>query len=1146
MAIFRNFCRCFVCALFALCCVCSAAWADYPFSVKTADLNPGDVFVFTISAKGSFDVDCGTGGTLSGTGVNGTAIDRSLITTNDTYTCTYSSGGSKIVRFDGTATGYNYDDGNGIPVPAIKFISYGVEEVYGDLTAVFGGVQNCYAQCYPPFVRTFEYADITQIPGTLFASIDNYYGDYMFYNTFYNCAYLQSVPEGLFDSVTGGGAHMFDSTFAYCSRLESIPSNLFANISSVAPYMFYQTFSGDYELNYTGVPNGENYLSPTLFYRLFEQSPHPDATDLMTDIFDAGFNLAYECPENYYQYITGYESYWNGVVSCLPCPLGTHSAAGSTSISQCLCDNILETEPDVYLLDSPESTSGINLGLAGTAGSEASLPVAFNYGTVYLDSICSVTPGVTDVFGFPDTTQTGPYCWCRVTQFDPAGGGSVQFGENDSYWVFLAPNSDCMNGLSCDRECQGLVSKEPSYLLRQSLYTTYQCPVYFEIIYDCNNDTNSHPNINNGDSDSDIVLAGETVVVPESSLNCNVPNGFSLTGWYCSYSGEEENDVTLSVVSPWSLSNLAVHEHNVFGDASHPEAPLSGSFEIEHNTLCKAILQHDYSCNGGATPREYTLEVLKTDASAEDLSHNGDSVVGGTNDGVVQFHQIVGDASSQMYYQIRFEARASSTAGIMNFAGTPSTNSGNNCWCRVTEYDKDGTGSFQALNNMAYEMPWVFAGIKTGSTSCLTMCDNQFMGSQQFRDVAYTTKSCPQNHTISYNCNGGSGGPLSYTTTNGLNYTLEHSASECGTLTNCYLNINGEHNVSGDAWVCYPNGENPVGSNEFIVSSSGTLPVEENYTCYAQWMCCQAGEVLNSAGNGCEPAPTTYTLTYNVTAPAGAGISTPAADNSATGGTENYPLANVPTATGYTCSSWSCVDSNSDVVTVNSDNQITLMPSYNVTCSTTCSSNIVGLQWLPNGGTLGTNSMPGSCVYNTDDGISGISPNPTKTGYTFNGWLISGWDSVCGANVLQGSQGSDFFAVDWHPLATYGNKSCRNWTYSTTYCGDSVFSDLNLYEFKVVFDYGTVYGVSKCSDNQSASGVTAPSDTSGQYCWCSVNGYTPAFGSQCNLSAELWAESASHDLYNESNCLQNCAFNCARDVMINNGGVMYKLYGITQ
>jgi hypothetical protein len=222
------------------------------------------------------------------------------------------------------------------------------------------------------------------------------------------------------------------------------------------------------------------------------------------------------------------------------------------------------------------------------------------------------------------------------------------------------------------------------------------------------------------------------------------------------------------------------------------------------------------------------------------------------------------------------------------------------------------------------------------------------------------------------------------------------------------------------------------------------------------------------------------------------------------------------------------------------------MPASNVTCTSTCSANTVGLQWLPNGGTLGTNSMPNSCVYYTDNGISNISPNPTKTGYNFNGWLISGWDSVCGANVLQGLQGSDFFAVDWHPLATYGNRSCRNWTYSTTYCGDSVFNDLDLYEFKVIFDYGTVYGVSKCSDNQSGPGVVAPSDTSGQYCWCSVNGYTPAFGSQCNLSAELWAESATHNLYDESNCLQSCALNCARDVMINNGGVMYKLYGITQ
>ena len=83
----------------------SAYAVDYPFSVTTTSVNS---FQFEISAQGTFYVDCGTGGTLSGTGVSGTTITK-----NDTspyvYTCTYSTTGIRTIRFGGIATAYGWD-----------------------------------------------------------------------------------------------------------------------------------------------------------------------------------------------------------------------------------------------------------------------------------------------------------------------------------------------------------------------------------------------------------------------------------------------------------------------------------------------------------------------------------------------------------------------------------------------------------------------------------------------------------------------------------------------------------------------------------------------------------------------------------------------------------------------------------------------------------------------------------------------------------------------------------------------------------------------------------------------------------------------------------------------------------------------------
>ena len=151
-----------VCFAVAVCfvslfCV-NGAWAA-TFELTTVELSAGDTFQFMISAQGTFDVDCGDGGTLSGNGVSGNTIDHTSNTTIYTYTCTYDSDGPKIIGFDGTADAYNMSN-----YAAIRFnITDGasdanaakIETISGSLGQIFGTVDASVASGQPKFIGTF-------------------------------------------------------------------------------------------------------------------------------------------------------------------------------------------------------------------------------------------------------------------------------------------------------------------------------------------------------------------------------------------------------------------------------------------------------------------------------------------------------------------------------------------------------------------------------------------------------------------------------------------------------------------------------------------------------------------------------------------------------------------------------------------------------------------------------------------------------------------------------------------------------------------------------------------------------------------------------------------------------------------------------
>ena len=201
-----------------------------------------------------------------------------------------------------------------------------------------------------------------EIPTGLFNNVD-VARDRLFYFTFNGCSSLDKIPDGLFSHITGSATRAFDRTFAGCSALTYIPSDLFAGIRETADNMFNGTFKECTSL--TRLPSGlfrniGGDIATNAFYQTFYKDTNLTGyvpTDLFQTLVDDGIGnqyaqnyptgngpmamifsdtaLATQCPVGMYQYITGFESDWNGKVSCVPCPSGMLSPAGSVSVDQC-------------------------------------------------------------------------------------------------------------------------------------------------------------------------------------------------------------------------------------------------------------------------------------------------------------------------------------------------------------------------------------------------------------------------------------------------------------------------------------------------------------------------------------------------------------------------------------------------------------------------------------------------------------------------------------------------------------------------------------------------------------------------------------------------------------------------------------------
>lgn len=136
--------------------------------------------------------------------------------------------------------------------------------------------------------------------------------------------------------------------------------------------------------------------------------------------------------------------------------------------------------------------------------------------------------------------------------------------------------------------------------------------------------------------------------------------------------------------------------------------------------------------------------------------------------------------------------------------------------------------------------------------------------------------------------------------------------------------------------------------------------------------------------------------------------------------------------------------------------------------------NVIGLSWYDGDTQLSVPTESQSCVY---DDVVTVPPQPTKLGYTFNGWKVV--------------PRYDFSTLDASILATTSFYKINNRCYdssSEVSCNLASTSDLQNDEWKAIYTYGAVYGKAMLSTSTVAPPLE---NNSGNTCWCKATHYTP-------------------------------------------------------
>ena len=327
------------------------------------------------------------------------------------------------------------------------------------------------------------------------------------------------------------------------------------------------------------------------------------------------------------------------------------------------------------------------------------------------------------------------------------------------------------------------------------------------------------------------------------------------------------------------------------------------------------------------------------------------------------------------------------------------------------------------------------------------------------------------------------------------------NASSCNTGVLGQSDNNSTANVEA-TWTANTYSENP---GYYLLFSNGTI--SQNQTCPAGSYCVGfTNQAFNDASMGIQSCPTGYT-------------------NSAAGTTTQDNCYATGTATCSTRNPYSGV--NSDKVT-------------NITYGNS------------NAGSASCKTYYGdqtTCVLDTANACE-ITDLTCATGYRKENTLIPN-SSPISSNQLD-TPGTSHYAKGYRNNADY----CYGTGISSGNCTSEPVASMETNDWSVEFSYGTVKGIASCNSTAPSNlqeimdawgedepteamfaasaqpGGTFNSSSTGQYCWCQTESFTPTGGS----TVGAYSSWVFYDGYGSaSDCAGNCANDCADRVQYGRG-----------
>ena len=183
--------------------------------------------------------------------------------------------------------------------------------------------------------------------------------------------------------------------------------------------------------------------------------------------------------------------------------------------------------------------------------------------------------------------------------------------------------------------------------------------------------------------------------------------------------------------------------------------------------------------------------------------------------------------------------------------------------------------------------------------------------------------------------------------------------------------------------------------------------------------------------------------------------------------------------------------------------------------------NTIGLKWFN-----GEEQVSGqnSCVY---DGTITVPPQPTKPGYTFNGWKIPKYDF---STIPTDVSGTERWAIGWYNNANYCWYAAATGDAWNVNCNsNSTYTELQTYEWKVRYEHGDLYGMVGCSTTSGTHahpGNPTITNGTGQYCWCKATGYKATNSGVISKPASALSWVFGNDGSVIGECSRSCAAYC--------------------